>query len=72
MRQLKTKLPAGFQVKKLDLHLTRQLTTDKKNSFASHHGMNFHTPEDFIERGFGYCIMHQGNIVCVASTFTVL
>ena len=71
LQQFKTQLPTGFQVKKIDIALANQLVSDKKNEFANHHGMNFPSLEEFVSRGFGYCVLHGDEIACVASTFVI-
>lgn len=71
LRELSTKLPDGFQVKKIDTVLARSLLEDKENEFASYHGVTFDSPDDFVARGFGYCVCEGETIACVASTFAV-
>lgn len=71
LEQLKAQLPDGFQVKKIDLSLAKQLAEDKQNAFADYHGKAFKSPEDFVERGVGFCICEGETIACVASSFAV-
>lgn len=71
LRNLSTQLPDGFQVKKIDTVLARSLVEDKENEFASYHGVTFDSPDDFVARGFGYCVCEGETIACVASTFTI-
>lgn len=71
LRKFTTRLPAGFQVKRIDVELATQLLEDKQNKFADHHGRNFDSPEDFVTRGFGYCVLADNEIACIASTFAV-
>ncbi|NJN44534.1 MAG: GNAT family N-acetyltransferase [Anaerolineae bacterium] len=33
--------------------------------------VNFSSPHDFVERGFGYCVLYGEDIVSIASTFAV-
>ncbi|HRF93584.1 MAG TPA: GNAT family N-acetyltransferase [Aggregatilineales bacterium] len=71
LRELSTQLPDGFQVKKIDTALAKALLEDKENEFASYHGVTFDSPDDFVARGFGYCVCEGETIACVASTFTI-
>lgn len=71
LQEFSKQVPAGFQVKKIDVVLARRLLEDKANEFASQHLVNFNSPEDFAERGFGYCVCDGETVACVASTFTI-
>lgn len=71
LQELSKQVPDGFQVKKIDADLARRLVEDKQNEFASHHMVNFDSSEDFVARGFGYCVCDGKTIACVASTFTI-
>ncbi|MDX2075846.1 MAG: GNAT family N-acetyltransferase [bacterium] len=71
LRELSTKLPDGFQVKKIDTVLAKSLLEDKENEFASYHGVTFDSPDDFVARGFGYCVCEGETVACVASTFAI-
>ncbi|WP_420630634.1 GNAT family N-acetyltransferase [Candidatus Leptofilum sp.] len=70
VRQMKTVLPNGFRIEKVDLSLAKQFRK-KKNSFASIHGEMFKSPEDFVERGVGFCALEGNSIAAVASSFAV-
>lgn len=70
LRTLVAKLPESYQIKPIDLPLAEKITAEKSN-FTSTHLINFSSPRDFIERGFGFCILQGDEIVCLASTFTV-
>jgi hypothetical protein len=70
LHKFKTQIPEGHRIVKIDLALAKRLV-EKKNSFASVHGMNFNTPEDFIARGFGYCALEGSRIACIGSSFVV-
>lgn len=70
LRQFKTVLPSGFRIEKIDLRLAKQFS-EKKNSFASVHGETFKSPEEFVERGIGFCVLEGDTIAAVASSFAV-
>ena len=69
LQTLAAPLPDGYQLKKLDLPLAQKLE-QAGYDFSPDHMTNFDSVEDFLTRGFGYCVLHQDEIVCVASTFT--
>ena len=71
LHEFTKQLPSGYQVKKIDLQLAKQLVENKQNKFADHHGANFASPADFVTRGFGYCVLKDSEIACVASTFVI-
>jgi len=70
LRKLRTQLPDGYWLEQMDLKLAQQLAAER-SGFSSDHLLNFDSPQDFIERGFGYCILAGRDIVCVATTFAV-
>jgi len=65
---LSQKIPPGFQVVPMDIDLTRRLAAEK-SEFTSDHLLNYSSPEDFMARGFGFCIQEGEEIVSVATTF---
>jgi hypothetical protein len=67
---LASRIPEGYQLKQIDLELACQLA-DEESVFASDHLINFESPEDFIGRGFGFCILDGDKIVSAASTFVI-
>jgi len=70
LARLATQVPNGFQFKQLDLSLVQQLAAEK-SEFASDHLLVFDSPEDFIARGFGFCILDGDEIISAATTFVV-
>lgn len=70
LRELKAQIPNGFQIEKIDLPLAKQLGKGK-NKFAEAHGVLFNSPEDFVERGVGYCALEGDRIASVASSFVI-
>ena len=70
LRKLRAQLPDGYRLERMDLKLARQLAAER-SGFSSDHLLNFSSPQDFIERGFGFCILAGRDIVSVATTFAV-
>lgn len=68
LEKLKDAVPAEFQVRQMDSVLAQQLGQEK-SEFAEDHMSNYDSPQDFIERGYGYCILDGERIVCAATTF---
>lgn len=59
-------LPNEYTLEKLDLETIRNLS----EIMSFHISLFFGTPEEFIDKGFGFCIKHEGEVVSIASTFT--
>jgi hypothetical protein len=70
LRKLVTQIPEGYRLEQMDLKLAQQLSAER-SGFTSDHMKNFESPQDFIERGFGYCVLYGSKIVCAATTFAV-
>jgi hypothetical protein len=70
LRQRYSQVPDGYRLVQMDLNLARQLSRER-SEFASDHMGNFDSSEDFIDRGFGFCILLGEKIVSVATTFLV-
>jgi RimJ/RimL family protein N-acetyltransferase len=70
LRRLGSQIPQGYRIESMDLDLAQQLAGER-SEFASDHMLNFDSPEDFIERGFGFCILDGDEIVSVATTFAI-
>ena len=58
-------LPEEFTLEQLDLETIRNLS----ENMSFHISLFFGSPEEFIAKGFGFCIKHNGNVVSMASTF---
>jgi GNAT superfamily N-acetyltransferase len=65
-----SQLPENFKIERMILQHARQIL-DEKGDLADGLLLGFTSAEDFIERGFGYCVVEDGKIVCVASTGAV-
>jgi hypothetical protein len=70
LRELKSLIPNGYNIQCIDLSLAQKLASEK-SGFSEDHMLNFDSPEDFIARGFGFCILEGDEIVSVATTFAV-
>ena len=70
LRSLGSQLPEGYRLSRLNLDLAK-LLAQEKSGFAEEHMQNFESPEDFIQRGFGFCVLKGGKIVSVATTFAI-
>jgi len=58
-------LPSAFELKRIDRTLAEQLLVDMENEYFFE---NFHSIDDFLGRGIGYCILHQNKIVSAATS----
>jgi hypothetical protein len=70
LESLRDQVPPEFDVESMDLTLARRLASED-SSFAADHMLNFESPDDFVDRGFGFCALHGESIVCAATTFAV-
>jgi hypothetical protein len=70
LRQLASQIPVGYRLAQMDLNLAQRLASEG-GGFASEHIINFDSPEDFIRRGFGFCILAGDEIVSAATTFVI-
>jgi GNAT superfamily N-acetyltransferase len=66
--QLSTGLSGEYRIVPLDINLTRRLKAER-SEFSSDHLLNYASPEDFIRRGFGYCVLEGEHMVSAATTF---
>jgi len=58
-------LPSGFALMQIDKQLAERLSSDIGNEFFFE---NFHSIADFLGRGVGFCILHEGKIVSAATS----
>ena len=65
LRKLKRPLPKGFELKQLDSWLLERTNANLK----AHVSMFWSSPQDFLAKGFGFCIVHGEEVVSMASTF---
>lgn len=70
LQSLRDTLPEGFRLAQMNLALAKQLKQEQ-GEFSEDHLVNFDSAEDFLRRGFGFCILQGEQIVCAATTFAV-
>ena len=70
LKKLRAQLPDGYRLERMDLKLAQKLAAER-SGFSTDHILNFDSPLDFIERGFGFCILAGSEIVSVATTFAI-
>jgi GNAT superfamily N-acetyltransferase len=70
LRDLASEVPHGYRLARMDLSLARRLGAEKSR-FAEDHMRLFGSPQDFIERGFGFCLLHGDQMASVATTFAI-
>jgi hypothetical protein len=58
-------LPSDYELKGIDKQLAEQLPSDIGNEYFIE---NFHSLDDFLGRGIGYCILRQDKIVSAATS----
>ena len=68
--KMRSAVPDGYRMEPMDLILAQRLG-EEKSGFAEDHMRLFDSPEDFIERGYGFCLLHGDEMASVATTFAV-
>ena len=68
LEKLIKNIPPDFELKRLDTQLAAQLLSDMENEYFFE---NFRSIEDFLKRGIGYCILHNGKIVSAATSMAM-
>ena len=68
LQNLLSTLPEGFEIKKVDKKIVNAPTFHEvSEDFVS----QFDSIDDFIDRGIGYAILHDGKIVSAATSFSI-
>jgi GNAT superfamily N-acetyltransferase len=65
---LTQRLLAGFELRRMDRRLARRLLSEMGNEYFFE---NFESIEDFLNRGMGYCIVHEDRIVSAATSMAM-
>ncbi|QWH37883.1 GNAT family N-acetyltransferase [Bacillus mycoides] len=63
-----TALPKGYELRKIDEHIANDPTLHNvSEDFTS----QFRSIDDHVNRGTGYCILYNGEVVCGASSYSI-
>lgn len=65
LERLAARLPAGYDVRRMDLDLASRVETELQTEDHVHF---FGSPEYFCEHGVGFCVLFEGRIVSAASS----
>ncbi len=68
LKVLAGRLPAGHCLRRIDLDLACKIDADR-NLISEDHVHNFESPEDFVRRGVGFCVLSGGRVVSGASSY---
>ncbi|MBC8492263.1 MAG: GNAT family N-acetyltransferase [Chloroflexi bacterium] len=68
LAKLTQDLPTGFELKRVDAQLAERLPSDTGNEYFFE---NFHSVEDFLSRGIGYCVVYKNRIVSAATSMAM-
>ncbi|MGZ9585829.1 GNAT family N-acetyltransferase [Paenibacillus marinisediminis] len=61
-------LPEGYELRKIDHSIASDPSLHKlSEDFTG----QFNSIEDYLHRGIGYCILHEGQVVCGASSYSI-
>lgn len=68
IRAFLTSLPDGYELKKIDESLANESSLHKiSEDFIG----QFNSVDDYINRGVGFCILYEGQVVCGASSYSI-
>jgi len=70
LNELVSRLPEGYSLKRMDVEIAQRLANEE-SEFSSDHMIFFESLEDFVARGFGFCVLYGDEVVCAATTFAV-
>ncbi|MCB0484169.1 MAG: GNAT family N-acetyltransferase [Flavobacteriales bacterium] len=70
LKRLKSQLSENFHIERINFQIAQRIANDKSD-LTDGQLFGFASPQEFIERGFGYCALENEKIVCIASTGTV-
>ena len=70
LREVKTHAPQEFAVKPVDLGLTQRIMSKTDRDGLGPQIVSFTSPQDFVQRGIGFCATLRNRIVCIALSFT--
>ncbi|KFN01344.1 GNAT family N-acetyltransferase [Bacillus clarus] len=61
-------LPEGYELRKIDASIVNNPTL---HSISKDFTSQFRSIDDYVNRGIGYSILHDGNVVCGASSYSI-
>ena len=61
-------LPEGYELKRMDESLVNE---DSLQELSPEFTGQFDSTQDFLNRGLGFCIVHKGQVVSGASSFSI-
>lgn len=68
IKSLISKLPERYELRKIDEEITKtEFFIKHLDDFTE----QFESVEDFLNRGFGYCILHGDRVVCCATSYSI-
>lgn len=68
MERFLSKLPESYELKRIDKSIASEASFQNlSEDFTS----QFESIDDYINKGVGYCILHNGQVVCGASSYSV-
>ncbi|MBN2005324.1 MAG: GNAT family N-acetyltransferase [Anaerolineae bacterium] len=70
LQALRNDVPSGYELRRIDLDLAQQIANNP-DLISPDHVCNFESPEDFVKRGIGFCILYDGRIVSGASSYAI-
>lgn len=68
MQSIMSSLPEGYEIKKVDKDIAEKTSFNElSEDFVS----QFESVDDFIARGVGYAVLHNGEVVSAATSFSI-
>ena len=68
IEDLMSSLPKGYEIMKVDKNIAQ---SSSFNELSEDFTSQFDSIDDFINRGIGYAILHEGKIVSAATSFSI-
>ncbi|MFD2045485.1 GNAT family N-acetyltransferase [Ornithinibacillus salinisoli] len=68
LQNLLSHLPKGYELKKIDASLAQEPSL---HELSEDFICQFQSIEDFMNRGVGFAVLHNGKVVCGATSFSV-
>lgn len=68
LEDLMSSLPKGYEIMKVDKNIAQ---SSSFNELSEDFTSQFDSIDDFINRGIGYAILHEGKVVSAATSFSI-